>query len=373
MHIVTLHEPLSNGPQGEMSRGEYLCEDRNGAEIILRSPGATMLPYPIENRLPMLPAKILIFAICGFGDAILLTPCLRELKRRFPAASVTLACFPEYRQPYFGLPYVDGYADYPMPMEDLDNYDCILFLERSVEFNPLGRTQHMTDRFAEHLGLPELADKKPDYRVTGSEEEWIRASFPRKTGTRRIGFQIQAGVRSRTYPQAPSIKLIKALIAADWEVAIMGRPGEFAMGGTHPRVMDLSRRGLTWRQSAAFLQSCDVFFGPDSSLLHAAGSLDIPAVGVFGAYPWKLRTAYYPSVHALQATGGCNIQPCFHVDHTGFPPYPVNGPCSQTGYCTALESITPERVMAKIEQVARRQGQPAGSVIDLPPPALPAE
>ena len=133
---------------------------------------------------------------------------------------------------------------------------------------------------------------------------------------------------------------------------LMGSPGQFQAGGDSA-VVNLAQHGLTFRQSAAFLESCDCFFGPDSSLLHAAGALDVPAVGVFGAYPWKLRTAYYTSVVAIQGIDGCSLAPCFHQDHSWTGTFPANGPCMQTGQCSVLVSIDPKRVIAKIKQAAR--------------------
>lgn len=207
----------------------------------------------------------------------------------------------------------------------------------------------MTDRFAEHLGLGVLSDTRAEYHVSQAEREWAVASFPR-TKKRRIGVQIQAQARCRSYPRTGLI--VEALRRAEWEVYLLGRPGEFRVDGAgSPDIVDLSRRGLTWRQSAASLLTCDMVLAPDSSMLHAAGALNIPAVGLFGPFPWKLRTAYYPSVHALQGTDGCPMAPCFHSPHLGIADFPAAGPCASTGRCEVLESILPARILAKVEQV----------------------
>ena len=359
MHILTVPEPLDPTFPGPFKPGEYLVEDRNGAEIMLMTPGATMKPYGPQGQYRINPEwmampsqAILIIAPLGFGDSILLTPCLRAIKQLHPSATLALAVLHERRQPFLGLPYVDGFEDYPLRTEHLSKYDCVLSLERSVENNPKARVQHMTDRFAEHLGLAELKDRTVDYIVSQAELDWVKASFPRGK-KRRIGVQVQAAARCRSYPKMTL--LIEALRRAGWEVGLLGRPGEFRTDGPkNPDVIDLSRRGLTWRQSEAFLLTCDVFLGPDSSLLHAAGALNVPAVGLFGPFPWKLRTAYYKSVHAIQGHEGCDIAPCFHSQHLGMPPFPLNGPCIQTGKCHVLDSILPKRIIAKIEQVAAK-------------------
>ena len=355
MHIITVPQP-EEGEVSPITPGEYLVEDRNGAEIMLMTPGATMAiadaRYAGNATIrDWHTTSILIIAPLGFGDSILLTPCLRQIKELHPKASLTIATLHERRQPFLGLPYVDGFDEYPLPVERLAQYDCVLSLERALENNPMAKVQHMTDRFAEHLGLDELKDKKADYRVTDAEREWVKASFPRPK-KRRIGVQVQAGARCRTYPRISL--LVEALRREGWEVYLMGRPGEFRMETKNDDVIDLSQRGLTWRQSAAFLLTCDVFLGPDSSLLHAAGALNVPAVGLFGAFPWKLRTAYYTSVRAIQGTEGCDIAPCFHAQHTGTLPFPAKGPCFLTGRCAVLDSILPKRIIALCDKVAHK-------------------
>lgn len=352
MHLLTIPDPIDLGPQGDLPHGTYLVEDRNGAELILRAPGATMKPAGLLSfDLEACTDSILIVAPIGLGDAILLTPCLRHLKTLHPRATITIATFPPYRQPFMGLPYVDGFEDYPLPATRLSQYDCVLCLERAVENNSRARIQHMTDRFAQHLGLGELPDKRPDYFVSGDEKAWVLASFPRGQ-KRRIGVQVQAGARCRSYPGVGL--MVEALRRRDWEVFLLGSPGEFAVGGgKHPDVIDLSRSGLTWRQSVAFLTTCDVVLAPDSSLLHAAGALGIPAVGLFGPFPWKLRTAYYESVHAIQGHEGCTMAPCFHSPHLGTAEFPVAGPCASTGRCEVLTSIPAARILTTIENIAR--------------------
>ncbi len=174
--------------------------------------------------------------------------------------------------------------------------------------------------------------------------------------------------------------MVEAFRRADWEVYLFGRPGEFRTDGpmTHD-VMDLSRRGLTWRQSAATLLTCDVVLAPDSSMMHVAGALGVPCVALFGPFPWKLRTAYYKSVHALQGIDGCAMAPCFHAEHTLTGLFPNDGPCMATGHCVVLDSILPKRILAKVEQVFAQTSRSAGAGFESPAsksdsvPASPAD
>lgn len=350
MHILSVPEQLDLYQQGIFAPGEYLVEDQTGANLMSGFPQMKMKMREFVHRqtADVTPQRILVMGGLGFGDAMMITPVLRALASK-EGTEVHVSCFKEQQQVFLNLPYVHGFAEYPLPHEQLKTYDRVIFLEGSVEYNELAKTQHMTDRFAENAGMVEMANKKPDYVVSSEEREWVFSSFP-KTGKKRLGIQIQPGVKSRHYPTEGISVVVNKLVKKGWEVYFMGRPGEFMMQ-EQTSIFNLSRHGLTFRQSAAFLLTCDAFLGPDSSLLHASGCLDIPAVGLFGPFPWKLRTAYYTSVHALQGKEGCPIAPCFHIQHGTSQDYPSNGPCAKSGRCDALASITPDRIIGKIEQI----------------------
>lgn len=371
MHILTIPDSPETAASDSIKPGSYLCEDNNAAEFMLMYQQLKPTVTPYVPGLHAVNNRTLIICRMGFGDAIMLTPVLREMKLRDPEMELDLCLMGPERQIFLGLPYVGGFVEYPPKVELLQDYGRVLFLEHAVEFNLLARTMHMTDRFAQHLGVNPLDgaetwtdNKLPDLRLTDDEREWAKTSFPRNTGRRRLGLQVQAGVRCRSYPisllaggrpnkingMGPSI--FAKMVRDGWEIGLMGNPGEFQVESPlPPGMVDMTRHGLTFRQSAAFLTTCDAFLGPDSSLLHVAGTLGMPAVGLFGPFPWKLRTAYYPSVHALHGGGHCKLAPCFHTFHNGLPVFPPAGPCARTGTCEELAAIDPERIKGKLDQL----------------------
>lgn len=353
MHLVSISAPIDMGNFGVFPAGRFIMEDRNAAEMMLQWPEARLAMAPIQY-IPGFAGvhsdakKILVAGGMGMGDAIMLTPVLRALKVRFPVAEVHVACFAHFRAALFNLPYVDGFSQWPLPDEDEEQFDGCVFLENFAQ-HPMARTHHQSDVFADICGV-QLEDKHADYLPTMSERDWAVGSFPRIEGRKRLGMQVQASHRCRTYPAEPLRDLMQLMIKAGWEIYLMGAPNEFAckeVGHLH----DLRNAAPSFRDSAAFLLTCDAFVGPDSGFLHVAGAMNIPSVGLFGAFPWKLRTAYYPSVHALQGLGPCS--PCFHGPTRLQPAFPLDGPCAKSGLCDVLASITPERIKAKIEKVAR--------------------
>jgi ADP-heptose:LPS heptosyltransferase len=352
MHVI---EMFQDGPT--LAKGRWVVEDQNAAVYMLSNqetkPWVDHLNYfdRAKNKLG------LMIGTLGFGDALMLTPVLREHKRLNPDWEIHLACdFPK-RQVFSGLPYIDGFIDYPVPESTMLKFGAVYFTEYSSEFNPEARKRHMTDQFAHHLGFSKdewTENKKPDLRLSEDERDWAFSTFARTKGKRRLGIQVSAGNRNRTYPFSRLGPELDKMIRDGWEIALLGSPGEFRVESKPNGMLDLTRHGLTWRQSVAFMTTCDCILAPDSSLMHAAGTLDIPCVALFGPFPFDLRTRYYTSVFALRGNGGCKMAPCFHNFHTGLPVFPPGGPCNETGLCNELTSIEPARVRAKIEQIARR-------------------
>lgn len=345
MHVINIPHPIDMGPQGTFPAGRLLMEDRNAAEMMLQFPdaGISMEPYRPMERARLI-TRILVAGGIGMGDAIMLTPVLRELKAKNPLARLDVACFAHYRPALLNLPYIDGFADWPIELEKVEStYQKIIFLE-NFGHHPLARTHHQTDVFADICGV-ELTDRRADYFPTKDEKTWAIETFPRVDGIKRLGLQVQASHRCRTWPAELMRDLMNLMVKDGWEIYLMGAPGEYAcqpIGHLH----DLRERAPRFRESAAFLLTCDAFCGPDSGFLHAAGAMGVKAVGLFGAFPWKLRTAHYPSVFAIQGAGDCG--PCFHSPNRLQPAFPRNGPCARTGRCEVLAGITAERVKGKL-------------------------
>lgn len=359
MHLVTLPQPILLGVQGKLAPGEYLMEDLTAAELIVGFPdhGIRMNEWKAPNWQiadgAIAERKILIAGSLSYGDCIMLTPVLRAFKQAFPKCSLHVAVLPYYRGTFLHLDYIDGFASWPLPYAEYQQFDEVHFLEHFSR-HPDAKTKHLTEIFANLCGVA-VTDRRCDFQVTADEKDWAAKTFPRTeepdsiTYRKRIGIQVQASQHCRTYPAEKLRDVMTLLLKKGWELWMMGRFGEYAcneIGHIH----DLSRHANTFRAQAAFLTTCDVFLGPDSGFIHAAGAMGIPAVGLYGPYPWQLRTAQYPTVLAITGHGDC--APCFHISTKMQPPFPVNQPCFRQKKCMVLDSIEPEHVVRRIELTA---------------------
>lgn len=363
MHILTLSARLELGPKDILEPGRYISTDVVAAQLLLMADGDGSMTPLEESRpavkMPLAGAdwsgkKILIQRGGGFGDLVLMTPVLREIKRRWPTCHLAISTMSHYSVCLLNLPFVDEILPFPVPMEIAEKYEAWVFYENAVEKNSHARELHITEVFGEIAGIKSITDLKPEYRVKPTEAIWANEAYPREPGKMRIAVQVGAAAKLRRYPLWG--ETCSEMSRRGWEIMLLGTPGELSPMDpkkTPPGIKNLTALGLTFRQSCAVLNGCDAFAGSDTALLHVAGALGVPAVGLYGPFPWRLRTAHCPTTVALSGIGEC--APCFHhVGPTMRQDFPDKCPSKAKGFCEVLASIKPERIVAKIDQIARR-------------------
>lgn len=357
MHTLSLPRAVKLGPNDTVEAGEWVLGDTNAAQLLVRANGGRM--EPLIYRTPGLDRsadyngkKILVMRAGGFGDLILLTPVLREIKRLWPGCQLLVSTMGEYAPVLQGLEYVDKVVNYPIPRSLLDECAGAVFLENAVEGNPRAEEIHMTDVFAEIVGIADFENKKPDYRLTPREKAWARVCYQRTPRTPRLGVQYGASSYARTFLPELTQQVLDPLHKKGWEIFMFGKKGEIQMKGQAERIVNLTAVGLNFRQSCAVLETCDVVLAPDSALVHVSAALDIPCVALYGPFPSRLRIKYSPSVYGIDGKGKCS--PCFHHAYLD-KHFPEDGPCFKAGNCVVLSGIPVGRITTRLEMQARPQ------------------
>lgn len=361
MHVLQLPEKidLGNGPADVVEAGDYLADDTVAAQLLILAGRGTMTPLAEVRPITGETKRILFMRAGGFGDLILLTPVLRELKRIMPEVHIGISCFHEYGPALANLPFVDEILKYPVTRDVADGFDAWVFLENAIEHNPEARTLHMTDVFAKLAGVNlGSADKMPEYRVKASEAIWAQEAYPRTPGTHRVCIQVGASGLCRVYPKGQMGAVARLLTQAGVEVFLLGRRGEVKTPEQLPTLLkNLANAELTFRQSCAVISQSDAFIGADSALLHIAGALAVPAVGLYGPFLWELRTKYCPTTVNIQGAaievGGKSCQCFHHMNQARHDHYPAHCPTKQEGHCGVLASIKPERVVHKVNELLK--------------------
>ena len=342
MHLLILKERIDITAKQKIEPGAYIAETQNAAQFLAVADSGTMMPLeekrPFDERNDWNGKKILLMRVGGFGDLVLMTPVLREIKNRWPKAHVAFCSHPLYGTVLQDLPFVDERIAYPLPYEKAQEFDAWIFFEKAVEKNPLAEEMHITDLFASIAGMTNrnwTADKKPAYNVTKNEAIWAMEQYPRIDGKQRACVQFITSTANRNYLRMSGV--ILGLLNKGFEVFLMGGPGDAGETKEMDVLKDLTNKGLTFRQSCAVINSADLVIGPDSALVHIAGALGVPAVALYGPFPADLRTRYCPTTFAITAKGAC--APCFHHANPGrlrWTQFPTGKPCEAAGYCVVM-------------------------------------
>jgi ADP-heptose:LPS heptosyltransferase len=285
-------------------------------------------------------------AMGGLGDVLTMTPGLQALARRSPGMVIDFAI----PQSFHGL--LDGLEGVRLLDINADTID-VTHYHRWVNLTdcPAGRVEahefpnvrhNRIEIFARAMGisrrrLARHAGFLPFYRVSPQEQAWARQTLaeinPR--GLPVIGVQPFAADSYRNWPH---MQALVARLAGHALVLVFHHEAFEGFEGTN--VVKLVR---PLRQSVALLAQCERAVVLDSSFLHFAAALGLPAVAVFGAISGRVRTRDYPKVHMIApAKQEFPCYPCWRHEHK--PCHLTNG---RESIC--LRSIEVERVVDALQ------------------------
>ena len=307
--------------------------------------GRRALPGPLRPVARADEARLLVTrAMGGLGDLLMLTPGLHALRARHPRGRIDLAV------PRRFFPLFQGNDDVDL----LDIHSPLDPLEYDHWFNltdcPAARTESLTaprvrrnriEIFARALGIrgPALwrMDRRPRYFLS-EEDLAYRGGFFAAHGLRGesvIGVQIRSDETYRDYPHMPA--LVQAL-ARDHVVLLFDRRPIAGYDFANTIKVD----GLGLRQAAALASGCHALVAPDSSFVHLAAALGLPAVGLFGPTDGAVRTSDYPDVRFVDVRRDLRCVPCWRNEEI---------PCALTGMraSVCLAEIGPLAVVAAVE------------------------
>lgn len=359
MHTVTMtgdFEPLG------LTKGEtYLMNDVNAASVLAWERGEavvaslpTQLPIGKWARLGLfkksLPSSVLIIRAGGFGDLIALRPAIRVMVET--GIRVGVACLPAFHEAL--TESGAEFHDYPVNENRLPQWEAVVTLENVVEMGGAARVTPLVDLLADRLGVHYLRKdvRRPRYAVPEFWQGWAAKKLPRNPAVRgRIGVQMRASAACRSWDFETRLRpAVEMLLKKGYQVLLFDTPGRAGFEGEHPGLVPVfaDPEVKTWHQTAALLETCDGYLGPDSGVTHLAGALGVPGVALFGAFPSRLRVDCYPSLKALEGVAPC--APCFHHAGATGQLWPVDGPCNKTGSCVAMDQLLPVRVVFQLEK-----------------------
>lgn len=282
--------------------------------------------------------KILVIALAGIGDCLIATPLIRELRLRYPEATIeALVFWPGSRDLLEGNPHLnaihqknlmkEGYARSISYLLSLRRrgYDC------SLNAHPQGRIHYrvaawligaplrLSHRYDNHSPLDHLlvnrtipqdyqahsiennqrlaallpgdarlANPEMEVYLTAGEEEWAEEWLAQNgnPSRRRLGVHVGSGgtknLTLKRWPLGHYIEFFRELVIRrpDVDVLLFGGPEEekahqeIQAAVKSPRLRAVRSQNL--RQAAALLRRCHAFLSVDTALMHLAAAMKVP-------------------------------------------------------------------------------------------------
>jgi len=103
-----------------------------------------------------------------------------------------------------------------------------------------------------------------------------------------------------------------------------------------------------FREVFALIEGAKVCICPDSMVAHAAGSMNVPCVGLWGPTDPHLRVEYYGNHVALSSRASCPVSPC--LVHRGALPPPFC-PSLARRVCACVDDIEPSDILDAVQKI----------------------
>ena len=295
-------------------------------------------PLPLEGCTET-PARMLVIEYWNLGDLAILVPFLRNLRRSFPQArislliSASLTCFLE------GQGLVDEFIPGSVPwarhfqrwrkynpfssdwislamtifalrkrrfdwafsgrMDVRDNF--LLWLSgarRRLGYGICGVCSFLTDQIAPDFSRPHRADlwlrlleavgalrsTEPGGFRFASEDSAFAQTFLKERGIARgaflVGIHPGARIRTRRWGEGRFAEVVQRLLKeTDAHILWFSEPGKFIQAPLSERCHSVA---VDFRPFLALLSCCRLLVCNDSGPMHLANLLDVPVVAVFG-------------------------------------------------------------------------------------------
>jgi ADP-heptose:LPS heptosyltransferase len=268
----------------------------------------------------------------GIGDVLTITPTLHALKETFPKLTLTVAT---------NTSYLDGALvkvlqynpdiDHILERDLIDDmqYDLVINLHCPAVKNekPGKMPPNRIDVFANHAGI-KLKDPVPRYYPQKDEIEYgeilMQGMDPRQ---KTVLVQPFASSAKRSFDTRRIKQALASLNQSHGiQSLVLTHDGDTkdVLWDNIPGCRPL--HNLDIRQIAGVMVHCDMVLCPDSSILHLAGAMGVPTVGLFGPTPPQIRINHYKKAIAIWHGADIPACPCWY-DHC------------PTGY-TCMERIT---------------------------------
>jgi lipopolysaccharide heptosyltransferase II len=289
---------------------------------------ASLLPSPVRRDVPFTPSSVLVIRPGGIGDAVLLVPVVRALRRRFPQISIDILAERRNAGVFALCPGIRSIRCYDMPAEFRDTfkyrYDIVIDTEQwhrlsavmawivraetKIGFATNNRGRLFTHPISYNQDIYEAVSFRHLLFPLECDGEWEVDTLFLAVDDRDAEI---AGTLLQPLEGRPFVALFPGASIAErrWgaekfaELAtrLQKRIEVVTVGGTidqqdatvieQSRVLNLAGK-TTLAETAAIIARSSLLVSGDSGILHIAVGLGVPTVSLFGpgrAKKWAPR------------------------------------------------------------------------------------
>lgn len=389
MNLVRFHEPVTlnfrksaGGVTATLDAHRDFIFSNSQLDRVMQEESVKTRAYKIsrmDNMIPhfdvRLPRKeglnrVLVYnGSGGYGDQILTWPFSLILHRM--GYEVHIACDPGNQTCWWHLPWIKSITTLPMQADQFWMFDHFACYDSVCNVMEHPNHPHPLDVLLTKVGIDPTsipaADKVVRPPFTAGE---IAATQPFQDKQIAM-FQFASANQVRNLPPADSAYIFGKVCEAFPQYLWLGLYDEFVPRAyleaaviplldenqkpklnekneplvkvKSPNAVLYSARNL--RELWAVTSIAKVVVAPDSMMVHVAGSLGVPCVGLWGPYGPESRVTYYTNHHPIHNKSVCPQAPCNHYLAT-FPRYCP--PRANRNVCEVMAAISPQQVIEGI-------------------------
>jgi len=223
---------------------------------------------------------LLVFAQAAIGDALCMTPALREIKKKYPKLKLWVSISGRARPVLENLPYIDELLPHPTPFKKVKKADYIVKVVEMVN-TPQFDNLNLVEYFLWKLYIYFAEDETPDVVVDEGikkELEKVFEEIKKVSGKNKVLlFHYLASSIHRTLPPK-LLKEIEDLIWDEYVPVICSLPEEditvdVALDVYGIRAANLSSLMKDIRYLIAAVSLSDAVITADTATLHIAAGL----------------------------------------------------------------------------------------------------
>ena len=288
---------------------------------------------------------LLVVAQAAIGDALCMTPALREIKRRYPDCQLFVSISGRARPVLENLPYIDKLLPMPIPYKFVSKANYMVKVIEMVN-TPQFDNLNLVEYFLWKCQVFNAEDETPDVVVDQNIVSELKPLFDQikeaSGGKKVLLFHYLASSVHRSLPPK-LLKEIEPFIEKEYVPVLCSLPTEdvtleLALEAYGITSVNLSSLMKDIRYLIAAVYLSDAVITADTATLHIAAGLKKPTVHIVGHLPAEATARTYPTVISIFANyrGQTCVAPC--MKHTS------DGPCPEARakhefYSPCLQSI----------------------------------